>query len=419
MVGARSVVIVDAVRSPMVAAGADPVLSGLSDVEWLAQVLKGLLDRTDVDPRVVDDVVAGSAAPNDEVPVSLGSRAWLAARLPGQVASTVPKTDAGIGSCAVHVAVQRVLAKECDVVVAGGVGSRSTTCSGEDPRVLDDWLAAETVCAKWKLTREQLDEYALRSQRRAAEVAAANEFRDEIVPVTVWTSLVRRAVCDDMTIHAELTARDLAKLPTLGELAGWGERFPEIGGRVTAGNSGLSADGASVVLISDERRARDLGLRARARIHSVAVAVSGDDPITTLTGQMSAAAAALKRLGLRPRQMDHFEVCETSAAIPLAWQAEFDVNPDMLNPRGGAIALGHAAGASCARMLTTMLNALEATGGRYGLQVMGAASGPATLFIVERLRTTQRRVNQDVYNRYSAAAAPVRAWQDAGRPRGE
>jgi acetyl-CoA acyltransferase len=385
MVGARSVVIVDAVRSPMAVAGADGVFSGLSGVELLAQVLRGLLDRTDVDPRVVDDVVAGRAGPNDEVPVSLGRRAWLAARLPGQVASTVPKAGAGIGSRAVHVAVQRVLAKECGVVVAGGVESRSTTCSREDPRVFDDWVAAEMVCAKWKLTREQLDEYALRSHRRAAEVAAANEFRDEIVPVTVWRSLGCRAVCDDTTIRAELTAGDLAKLPTLGERAGWGERFPEIRGRVTAGNSGLSADGASVVLISDERRARDLGLRARARVHSVAVAVSGDDPITTLTGHMSAAAAALKRLGLRPRQMDHFEVCETSAAIPLAWQAEFDVNPDMLNPRGGAIALGHAAGASCARMLTTMLYALEATGGRYGLQVMGAASGPATIFIVERL----------------------------------
>jgi acetyl-CoA acyltransferase len=388
MVGARSVVIVDAVRSPMAAAGADGVFSELSGVELLAQVLRGLLDRTDVDPRVVDWVAAGRAGPNepnDELPVSLGSRAWLAARLPGQVASTVPKAGAGIGSRAVHVAVQRVLAKECGVVVAGGVGSRSTTCSGEDPRVCDDWVAAEMVCAKWKLTREQLDEYALRSHRRAAEVAAANEFRHEIVPVTVWGSQVCRAVCDDMTIHAKLTAGDLAKLPTLGERAGWGERFPEIQGRVTAGNSGLSADGASVVLISDERRARDLGLRARARVHSVAVAVSSDDPITRLTGHMSAAAAALKRLGLRPRQMDHFEVCETSAAIPLAWQAEFDVHPDMLNPRGGAIALGHAAGASCARMLTTMLNALEATGGRYGLQVMGAASGPATLFIVERL----------------------------------
>jgi acetyl-CoA acyltransferase len=378
----RSAVIVDAVRSPMAVEG---VFSGLSGVGLLAQVLSGLIDRADVDPEMVNDVVVGQQGRDGEALVSLGRRAWLAAGLRGEAASTVLERGADVGCQAVHVAVQRVLAGECGVVVAGGVEWGSRTGADGHSGGVADWVAAEMMCARWKFTREQLDEYALRSHRRAAEVAAAGEFRGEIVPVRVWTPQLRRVVCEDTTFRSELTAEVLASLPTLGERTGWAERFPELQKCVTAGNSALSADGASAVLISDERRARDLGLRARARLHSVAVAVSGDDPVAMFNTRISAAVAALERFGLRPQQIDHFEVCETYAAVPLAWQAAFDVNPDLLNPRGGAIALGYPPGASCARMLTTMLGALEATGGRYGLQLMGVAEGLATLFIVERL----------------------------------
>jgi acetyl-CoA acetyltransferase family protein len=375
----RNAVIVDAVRSPMAAAGAEGLFSGLDKAALFAHVLSGLLDRTGVDPGIIDGLLVGCTRAQGEEAVSLGRRAWMVAGLPGEAPSTALERGVDIGSQAVHLAVQRVLAEDCGVVVAGGVESGSSSANDGNPSVFADLAAAEMVCTGWKFTRSQLDDYASRSRRRAAAVAAAGEFRAEIVPINVWTSEVCQVVCEDSTFRSDLSAEALVSLPTSGERRG--QSFP----RVTIGNSALPADGASAVLISDERRVRDLGLRARARIRSAVVAVPGDDPLTLFTEHISATATVLEGFSLGPQQVDHFEVVETSAAVPLAWQAAFGLIPDLLNPRGGAIALGHSPGASCARMLTTMLNALEATGGRYGLQVMGVHGGLAPLFVVERL----------------------------------
>jgi acetyl-CoA acyltransferase len=240
-------------------------------------------------------------------------------------------------------------------------------------------IAAELVAARWNLSREELDAYSARSHRLAAETSAAGGFGNEIVDVIVDGTTVNT----DETIRPATTTDGLAELkPAFYDLA-FQDRFPEIGWRITAGNSSPLTDGASAALIMSSDRAAALGLRPRARFHTFALA--GADPVIMLTAPIPATQKVLGRAGLTIDDIDAYEVNEAFAPVPLAWAKELGADPDRLNPRGGAIALGHPLGASGVRLMATLVNHLEQTGGRYGLQTMCEAGGLANATIIERI----------------------------------
>jgi acetyl-CoA acyltransferase len=234
-------------------------------------------------------------------------------------------------------------------------------------------VSAELIADKWGLTREQLDAFSVESHRRAAAASEAGGFAGEIVPIGDLTR--------DETIRPGSTVDKLATLQPAFGTEHYRERFPHLDWKVTAGSSSQLTDGASALLLMSEERAAALGLRPRARI--LASAVVGDDPTLMLTGPIPATRKVLARCGLSIDRIDAVEVNEAFAPVPLAWLAEFPIDPARLNPRGGAIALGHPLGASGARLMTTMLHHLEQTGGRYGLQTMCEAGGMANATILE------------------------------------
>jgi acetyl-CoA acetyltransferase family protein len=394
----RSAVIVDAIRSPM-AKGKAPrdgkpggALWSVHAVELLGQVLRQLFERNNVDPATVDDVITGCVSQAGEQSGPVGRWAWLAAGLPEHVPSVAVHRACGSSQQAADFAAQTIMAGANDIVVASGVESMSrvpmfSSRIGQDPfgpSVTDRYapglvpqgVSAEIIAARYGLDRLALDEFSARSH----ELAAAADFSAEIVPITTPDGTVVDA---DETIRPGTTAGKLAALQPAFKTEEMSARFPEIGWHITAGNSSQLTDGATAVLIMSEERARELGLRPRARFHSFALAA--DDPITMLTGPIPATEKLLRRSGLSLDEIDHYEVNEAFAPVPLAWAAHFGADSKKLNPRGGAIALGHPLGASGARLLTTMLNALEAAGGRYGLQTMCEAGGMANATIIERL----------------------------------
>jgi acetyl-CoA acyltransferase len=245
-------------------------------------------------------------------------------------------------------------------------------------------VSAELIAADYELSRRDLDEYAARSHQFAAAAAAEGGFSDEIVPIRVVDpDGTSRVVDTDETIRPQTTAEILGGLRPAFYDETLAARFPSIDWSITAGNSSQITDGATALLIMSEERASQLGLRPRARFHAFALGAA--DPIRMLTGPLPATEKILKRSGLTIDQIDHYEVNEAFASVPLAWSKHFDADPARLNPRGGAIALGHPLGASGARLMATMLNALEASGGRYGLQTMCEAGGMANATIIERL----------------------------------
>jgi acetyl-CoA acetyltransferase family protein len=394
----RTAVIVDAIRSPM-GKGRAPkedkpggALSSVHPVELLGQVFRQLLDRNDIDPGEVDDVITGCVSQVGEQSGPVGRWAWLAAGLPEHVPSTAVHRACGSSQQAADFAAQGVIAGAYDVVVASGVESMSripmfTARIGQDPYgpsvaaryapgLVPQGVSAELIAARRGYTRQTLDEFSARSH----ELAVATDFSEEIVPISTPDGVV---VDRDETPRPGTTVEQLGRLRPSFESPEMSARFPEIAWHITAGNSSQLTDGASAVLIMSEQRAAELGLRPRARFHSFAVA--GDDPITMLTGPIPATEKVLRRSGLTIDSIDHYEVNEAFASVPLAWRDHFVADPKKLNPRGGAIALGHPLGASGARLLTTMLGALEATGGRYGLQTMCEAGGMANATIIERL----------------------------------
>jgi acetyl-CoA acyltransferase len=284
------------------------------------------------------------------------------------------------------------------VVIACGIESMSrvplgSTIHGEDPfgpavaarypdGLVSQGVSAELVGATWKLDRITLDEFSARSHARAA-AAASRAFDDEIVPITVeGPDGTARTVTTDETVRPSTTVEALAELKPAFYDPALERRFPEIDWMITAGNSSPLTDGASAALIMNEGRATALGLRPRARFRSFAA--TGSDPLLMLTGVVPATQKALIRSGLSIEDIDAYEVNEAFAPVPLVWQYELGADPDKLNPRGGAIALGHPLGASGIRLLTTLVNYLEATGGRYGLQTMCEGGGMADATIIER-----------------------------------
>jgi acetyl-CoA acyltransferase len=390
-----SAVIVDLVRSPMGRGKQGGALSGVHPVDLLAQMLTALVERNGIDPGTVDDVLVGCVGQNGEQSATVGRQAWLAAGYPVHVPSVTIERKCGSGQQAVDFAVQGVLAGAYDLAVAAGVESMSRVPMGSArqgadpfgpsvrarfPGLVPQGVSAELVAQQWGLTREQLDAFSARSHALAAAAREAGRFGDEIVPVTGPDGA---KVTEDETIRPGTTPEKLAGLSPAFAAPEYAARFPDVEWKVTAGNSSQITDGAGAVLVMSEQRASALGLRPRARV--VASAVCGDDPVLMLTGPIPATRKVLERSGLALGQIDAVEINEAFAPVPLAWLAEFPVDPALVNPRGGAIALGHPLGASGVRLLTTLLNHLEATGGRYGLQTMCEAGGMANALILERL----------------------------------
>ena len=388
-------VIVDVVRSPMGRGKQGGALSGVHPVDLLAQMLTALVERNGIDPGSVDDVLVGCVGQNGEQSATVGRQAWLAAGYPVHVPSVTIERKCGSGQQAVDFAVQGVTAGAYDLAIAAGVESMSRVPMGSArqgadpfgpsvlarfPGLVPQGVSAELVAQKWGLTREQLDAYSARSHALAAAARESGRFSAEIAPVTGPDGA---KVTEDETIRPGTTPERLAGLSPAFATQENAARFPDVEWKITAGNSSQITDGAGAVLVMSEQRASALGLRPRARV--VASAVCGDDPVLMLTGPIPATRKVLERSGLALGQIDAVEINEAFAPVPLAWLAEFTVDPALVNPRGGAIALGHPLGASGVRLLTTLLNHLEATGGRYGLQTMCEAGGMANALILERL----------------------------------
>ncbi|GAA1518773.1 thiolase family protein [Nocardioides humi] len=393
-------VIVDVVRLASGKGKPGGALSGTHPTSLLVHVLRSLVERNDLDPALVDDVIAGCVFQASEQALNIARNAVLGAGFPESVPGTTLDRQCGSSQQAVHFAAQGVAAGAYDVVIAAGVESMSrvpmgTTPMGKDPYgpevaarypegLVNQGISAELVAARWKLDRETLDAYSAESHRRAAEAAAAGFFDREIVPIAVTgadgATLEHRL---DETVRATTTVEGLAGLKPAFADEVFTERFPEIDWRITPGNSSPLTDGASAVLIMSEEAAAKLGLTPRARF--VSYAVTGDDPVLMLTAPIPATRQALRRAGLGIDDLDAYEVNEAFAPVPLAWAQDLAADPAKLNPRGGAIALGHALGSSGTRLLGTLLNHLEATGGRYGLQTMCEAAGMANATIIERI----------------------------------
>ncbi|KJE23883.1 acetyl-CoA acetyltransferase [Frankia torreyi] len=396
----ENAVIVDAVRTASGRGKPGGALSETHPVELLATVLKALVTRNDLDPALVDDVIAGCVGQVGEQSLNIGRTALLSAGFPESVPATTIDRQCGSSQQAAHFAAQGVIAGAYDVVIAGGVESMSrvpmgSAVIGQDPNgpgfrarypegLANQGIGAELIAARWKLNREDLDAFSARSHQLAAASAAAGDFANEIVPVEITLpDGTKTQHLADQTVRPTTTFEGLQQLKPSFYTEEWAARFPEITWSITPGNSSPLTDGASAVLIMSETKANELGLRPRARFHTFALA--GDDPLLMLTAPIPATRKALQRSGLSIDDIDAFEVNEAFAPVPLAWARDTGADPAKLNPRGGAIALGHALGGSGTRLLTTMVNYLEATGGRYGLQTMCEGGGMANATIIERL----------------------------------
>lgn len=388
-------VIVDAVRTATAKGRASGALADVHPVDLLAQTFQGLLEHTPIDPGTVDDVIVGCVSQVGEQSATPGRMAWLGAGFPPHVPATTIDRKCGSSQQAVHFAVQAIRAGDYDIVVAGGVESMSRVVMGSArmdadpfgrlvseryaPGLVSQGVAAELVAARWGISRSRQDEYAARSHALAEQARSAGAFAREIIPITTPGGIFEV----DETIRPGTTIDRLAGLAPVFASEELHKRFGDLDWSVTAGNSSQITDGASAMLITSERKAAELGLTPRARIHTMAVC--GDDPLFMLTAPIPATHKVLDKAGLTLDAIDRIEINEAFAPVPLAWLEEFDVEPDRVNPRGGAIALGHPLGASGARIMTTMLHALEDHDQRFGLQLMCEAGGMANATIVERL----------------------------------
>jgi acetyl-CoA acetyltransferase family protein len=387
--------IVDAFRTPMARGKQGGALNGVHPVELLAHCFRELVQRNNFDPGAVDDIIVGCVSQVSEQSYTPGRSAALAAGYPTHVPSTTVERKCGSSQQAVHFAAQGIAAGAYDIVIAAGIESMSRVPMGSSrlghdvfgptlsakysPGFVSQGISAELVALRWGISRAEMDIFAAESHRRAAKAAQSGAFNAEIVPVP----LEHGALVTDETIRPGTTLEGLSELKIAFKTDEMAARFPDIAWGITAGNSSQLADGASVLLLASETAVNQRGWRPRARF--VGFDVIADDPLLMLTAPIPATRRVLKKAKLTIADVDHFEVNEAFASVPLAWMREFTVDPLKLNPNGGAIALGHPLGASGARIMTTMLYALERNGGRYGLQTMCEAGGMANATIIERL----------------------------------
>ncbi|WP_024796967.1 thiolase family protein [Tomitella biformata] len=393
-------VIVDVVRLASGRGKPGGALSGTHPVTMLAHVLRTITERNGIDPAQVDDVIGGCVQQVGEQALNISRTALLAAGFPDSVPGTTIDRQCGSSQQAAHFAAQGVMSGAYDIVIAAGVESMSRIPMGTSPMgqdtggpgiaarypegLIHQGISAELISAKWKLDRETVDAFSAQSHQRAAKANADGSFDKEIIGIDVVNAdgeTVSHTV--DETVRASTTAEGLAGLRSAFRSPGFEERFPEAPWVITPGNSSPFTDGASAVLIMSEEMANKLGLTPRARFH--AFSVMGDDPMMMLTAPIPATKKVLARAGMSIDDLDAYEVNEAFAPVPLAWAHEFGADPAKLNPWGGAISLGHALGSSGTRLLSTMVNYLEATGGRYGLQTMCEGAGMANATIIERL----------------------------------
>ncbi|HET7522881.1 MAG TPA: thiolase family protein, partial [Acidimicrobiales bacterium] len=365
------------------------------------ETLKALAARNDLDPALVDDVILGCVMQVGAQAVNIARNAVLAAGYPESVPGTTVDRQCGSSQQALHFAAQGVIAGAYDVVVAGGVEVMSLVPMGasigqgvglpfgptvgmryaEVGGLVPQGISAEMIAEKWNLSREDIDGFAAQSHQRAARATAEGRFEREILPVATKhkdkeTGKVTESgeqVTADEGIRPDTTVETLAKLKPSFK--------PD--GKITAGNSSQITDGASAVLIMSEEKASSLGLTPRARFHSFAVA--GDDPQIMLTAPIPATTKVLERAKLTLDDIDLVEINEAFAPVVLAWAKEHGPDMEKVNVNGGAIALGHPLGCSGAKLMATLLNELERTGGRYGLQTMCEGGGMANATIIERL----------------------------------
>ncbi len=378
----RDVVIVEAVRAPI--GKRNGLLSNMLPTHLAAKVLRELMDRSQIDPALVEDVIFGCVTPLGEQGANITRLAVLQAGLPVDVPAVSLNRMCGSGQQAIHFAAQAIASGDMDVAIAGGIEMMSRVPVGSDwPKewapdfpypLVHQGISAEMVAEKWHLTREQLDRFSFESHVKAAAATKRGDFVKEIVPIEVTLPDGSR----DCLKHDEgiRFTPDLAKM---------GQLQPAFkpDGVITAGNSSQISDSSAALLLMSIDQAQHLGMKPRARI--VARSVVGSDPVIMLTGPIPATRKVLNRAGLTIDRIDAIEINEAFASVVMAWEKEIDPDPARVNPNGGAIAMGHPLGATGAILMTKLLHHLERTGGHVGLQTMCIGHGMATATIIERL----------------------------------
>jgi acetyl-CoA C-acetyltransferase len=378
--------IIDAVRSPI--GRKKGSLAHLHPADLGAHPIRALIERTGIDAGAVDDVVWGCCDTIGPQAGDIGRTVWLVAGLPQHVPGTTIDRQCGSSQQALHFAAQGVMSGTQDLVVAGGSQAMNAipisaamyagqSYGFDDPftgsagwvarygnGLLNQINSAQMIADKWGIAREAMEAFALASHQRALAATDAGWFKGEIAPL--------EGLDADETIRATTTLEGLAALKPVQE-----------GGTITAGIASQNCDGAAALLVASERAVKEHNLKPRARIHHISV--RADDPVWMLTAPIPATQYALKKAGMTIADIDLFECNEAFASVPLAWMQELGIPHDKVNVNGGAIALGHPLGATGARLMTTLLNALERTGGRYGLQTMCEGGGQANVTIIERL----------------------------------
>jgi acetyl-CoA acyltransferase len=385
----RDAVIIGAVRSPV--GRRNGGLAGLHPVDLSAQVLDGLIERAGIDLGLVEDVIWGCVTQVGEQALNVGRQAVLAAGWPEEVPATTVDRQCGSSQQAVHFAAAGVVAGHYDVVVAGGVESMtripmfSNVIPGPGEPVspglrarygdslVPQGVSAELIAETWAITRDEVDQISLTSHERAAAAKAGGRFEAEIVPVTAPAPDGPVTLTSDEGIRADSSLEKLGALRPVFQEAGI----------VTAGNSSQISDGAAALLITTSDVARRVNVRPLARLH--AFSVVGVDPVTMLTGPVPATQLVLDRAGLKLSDIGAFEINEAFATVLSVWQREIGADPALVNPNGGAIALGHPLGASGARLMTALVHHMAATGAQFGLQSMCEGAGMANATILERL----------------------------------
>jgi acetyl-CoA acyltransferase len=389
MATTREAVIVGALRTAV--GRRDGKLRDWHPVDLMAQVLAALVERTGVEPGMIDDVIVGCVSQVGEQSLNVARNAVLAAGFPEEVPGTTVDRQCGSSQQAIHFAAQGVLSGAYDIAIAGGVESMTRVPMGSNaqgpgapfgPRMVERYdhklvpqgISAELLAQKWEISRQELDAFSLESHRRAARATAEGRFASQILPIPVKnedgaTVLFER----DEGIRSDTSLEKLASLKPAFK--------PD--GVITAGNSSQISDGAAAVLIMERATAERLGLRPRARF--VAFALAGANPIYMLTAPIPATRKVLAKASMTLDQMDLIEINEAFASVVLAWQRETGADLAKVNVNGGAIAIGHPLGASGARITTMLLNELGRSGARYGLQTICEGGGLANAMIIERL----------------------------------
>ncbi|MGE7877587.1 thiolase family protein [Peribacillus muralis] len=381
----REVVIVEGIRTPV--GRRNGVLKDIRPDDLAGEVLKKLIEKADIDPAIVDDVILGCVSQSSEQAGDIARVAALIAGYPVEVPGTTIDRQCGSSQQAVHFASQAILSGDMDVVVAGGVENMSRVPMGSNYQgaitsqkyldgyeVINQGISAERIAKKWGITREECDQFSVASHSKAIRAQKEGYFEREMISV-IGT--------DKEGNHLEVTEDQGPRSGTnLEVLSGLKPVFQE-NGLIHAGNSSQISDGAAALLLMERSKAVELGLKPRFKVHTRVVV--GSDPTLMLTGPIPATQKALEKAGLSIDDIDIFEVNEAFAPVPIAWLKETGADPKKLNPNGGAIALGHPLGGSGARIMVSMIHELERIGGRYGLQTMCEGHGMANATIIERL----------------------------------